>query len=109
MRALHVFLVWASQGLQEEHRVSALFCCPKAREPDGQSPGHGEAKMSNNPTPTINIDSDDYFTIPNYRESVDGFIKSDSKNGSVAISVDGSTSVQVTNIEQVDEIVRLLK
>jgi hypothetical protein len=28
-----------SQGLQEEHRVSALFCCPKAREPDGQTPG----------------------------------------------------------------------
>ena len=39
MRALRVFLVWASQGLQEEHRVSALFCCPKVCEPDGQFPG----------------------------------------------------------------------
>ena len=60
-------------------------------------------------TPPLDINSEDYFTIPNYRESVDSFIKSDSKNGSVAISVDGSKSVQVKNIEQVDEIVRSLK
>lgn len=107
-----MFLNQASQGLQYGHRVSALFCCPKARELDGLNPGHGEADMNQKPilvNHVLEFTSQDYLDDPRYREYVKEFIKWDSLRGPVFVRVDGQKCVPVTTIARVDEIVDLLQ